>query len=124
MTPLRKVELMSGVATGVFGLAISCTLFRPRFFVELLGIIPLYLGPTILVAAGSYFHAVRLKTSGLVILLASGSILTLVMISSSLFGGLFYVYGLRGGLLTLAPSATAILTMITSLLVRRSAHTT
>lgn len=120
VTALRTVELISGIATGLLSLVVSCSLALPRSLLEFLGLLPFYLGPALLVAVGSYLHAIRRRSSGLVMLLIGGSILT-VMIVTLTFGGVFYFYGLGGGLLSLAPSAMAILTMIAALLARRSA---
>jgi|SRR5882762_5077748 len=119
MTNLRKVELLSGILTGVLALVVSCTLAPPRSILEFLELLPFYVGPALLVTVGSYFHAVRLKIRGLVTLLVGASILTL-MIFGLIFSGVFYFYGLWGGLLTLTPSATAIVTLIASFLTKRS----
>lgn len=118
MRLLRKIELICGITTLLLATAVSCTLALPRSVLQFLDLLPFYLGPALLVAVGSYFHAVRRKTGGLVMLLVGGSILT-IMIYPLTLGG-FYVYGHCGGLLSLA-SATAILTMVASLLARRSA---
>ncbi len=121
MTGLRRFELTCGITTLLLATAVSCTLALPRSVLQFLDLLPFYLGPALLVAVGSYFHAVRRKTSGLVMLLVGGSILTIMIFPLTLGG--FYVYGHWGGLLSLA-SATAILTMIASLLARRSARNT
>ena len=123
MTALRKFELICGITTLLLATVVSCTL-APLSVLQFLRLLTVYLGPALLVAVGSYFHAVRRKTTGLVLLMIGGSILTVWMFIVTLFGGLFYFYGLWGGLLSLAPSALAILTMIAPLLVRRSAYTT
>jgi len=120
MTALRKFELICGITTLLLATAVSCTLALPRSVLQFLDLLPFYLGPALLVAVGSYFHAVRRKTSGLVMLMVGGSILTIMMFPLTVGG--FYFYGLWGGLLSLAPSATAILTMIASLLARRSGN--
>lgn len=119
MTLLRRIELVCGMTTLLLALAVSSTLALPRSVLDFLSLLPFHIGPALLVAVGSYFHAVRRKTSGLVMLLVGGSILT-IMIYPLTFGG-FYLYGLWGGLLSLA-SATAILTMVASLMVRRAAN--
>jgi hypothetical protein len=95
MTPLRKFELICGITTFLLATAVSCTLALPRSVWHFLDLLPFYLGPALLVAVGSYLHAVRRKTSGLVMLLVGGSILT-IMIYPVTFGG-FYIYGLWGG---------------------------
>ncbi len=119
MTALRKIELMSGIMTGVLALAVPCILAPPRSVGEFLRLLPFYLVPALLVAFGSYVHAVRRKTRGLVMLMVGGSILTLMIFILTL-GGVFYFYGVWGGLLGLTPSAMAILTMIVSLIARKS----
>jgi hypothetical protein len=120
MTALRKVELISGITTGVLALAVLCTVLRPPFVTDFLALLPFYLGPAALVSFGSYIHAIRRTTRGLVMLMIGGAILTVMIFIVTLFGSLFYFYGLWG-LLSLAPPATAILTMVASLLARRSA---
>jgi hypothetical protein len=75
MTALRKFELICGITTLLLATAVSCTLAPPRSVLQFLALLPFYLGPALLVAVGSYFHAVRRKTSGLVMLLVGGSIL-------------------------------------------------
>jgi len=94
MTALRKFELTCGITTFLLAAAVSCTLALPRSVWHFFDLLPLYLGPALLVAVGSYLHAVRRKTSGLVMLLVGGSILT-IMIYPVTFGG-FYIYGLWG----------------------------
>ena len=95
MTALRKFELTCGITTFLLATAVSCTLALPRSVLQFLDLLPFYLGPALLVAVGSYFHAVRRKTSGLVMLLVGGSILTIMIFPLTLGG--FYVYGHWGG---------------------------
>jgi hypothetical protein len=116
MTASRKVELTSGIVTGVLALVVVGAVAQPGSVLDFLSFLPFYLVPSLLVAVGSYVHAIRRKTLGLVILLIGGLILT-VMILLLTFGGVFYFHGFWGGLLSLAPSATAIVTLITSLIV-------
>jgi len=106
------------MVTGGLAIAVLFTLLRPQSVLDFLASLPFYLGPALLVAVGSYLHAIRRKTSGLILLLASGSILTVGALLATL-GGVFYFYGIWGGLLGLTPSAMAIITMIASLLVKR-----
>lgn len=117
MTLLRRIELICGITTGLLALAVSCTLFRPRLALDVLGILPLYLTPAMTVALGSYLHVVRRRRIGWVMLMLGGLILTAIM-SVLALGGLFYLYGLWGGILILGPSATSIMTMLTSLFVQ------
>jgi hypothetical protein len=121
MTVSRKVELISGITTGLLALAVSGTLAPPLSVLQFLRLLAFYLGPALLVAVGAYVHAVRGQRWGFVILLVGGVILAGIGFIVTLFGGLFYFYGLWGGLLRLAPSTMAILTMVASLLARRSA---
>lgn len=121
MTALRKVELISGITTGLLALVVLCTVLRPPLVTDFLALLPFYVGPAVLVSFGSYIHAIRQTTRGLVMLMIGGAILTVMIFIVTLFGGLFYFYGLWGGLLSLAPSATAMLTMVASLLAGQSA---
>jgi hypothetical protein len=76
-----------------------------------------------LVTIGSYTHAVRQRASGFVMVLVGGLVLTIMGFVVSL-GGLFYALGRWWAAVTLLTWASAIVTMIASLLVRRSAHNT
>lgn len=126
MTLSRKIEFASGMITGVLGFfpdlskhgAHTFELFRlwPGLLVDAL---LLFIVPGLLVAIGSYLHAAREKTSGFVILLVGGIFLTVMMLIH-IFGGVFYVFGLLGGVVILSQSLMAILTMISSLVVRRA----
>ena len=100
----------------------SFSLAPPQSVAEFLSVLLVYVGSALLVACGCYFHAVRQETKGLVLLMIGGSILTL-MVFTLTFGGAFYFYGLWGGVLSLAPSTMAILTMIAALLSRKSTVT-
>ncbi len=117
MTASRKVELTSGILTGVLAVVVIAALTQPSDVSGFLRLLPFYLVPSMLVAIGAYIHAVRRKNSGLVTLLIGGSLLT-VMIPLLTLGGVFYFYGFFGGFLSLAPSGTAILTMIAASYVR------
>ena len=119
MSALRKFELICGILTFLLAITVSVALALPRDFSQFWPSLPLYNTPAFLVALGSYFHAVRRKANGFVVVIVASSILTLMMYPV-IFGG-FYVYGHRGGLLGLAP-VMAILTMIISILVERSAN--
>src|SRR5258705_2493971 len=118
MTTSRRVEVLCGMLSALLAVIVLCTMLRPTSFSQFLQAIPFYLGPALLVAVGSYVHAIGRKKSGFVILVIGGSILTLGMLLA-IFGGAFYVYGLWGGLFGITPHVLAILTMIASLVARR-----
>jgi hypothetical protein len=119
---VRKLEIGCGIATFILGVAASAAVFVPRLIPDFIGWgvigIGLYLAPTLLVGIGSYLHAAHRKTSGFIMLLLGGLFLTL-MLFVHVFGGVFYLYGLYGGLAIITPSVTAILTMIASLMAKR-----
>ena len=130
MTFSRKFEFASGIITGALG-------FLPPFCKHgvhafelfrlwpglLLDAVLLFVLPGILVTVGSYFHAARNKTSGLVILFIGGIFLTLMGLIH-FFGGVFYVFGLLGGTVVLLQSLMAIITMVSSFVVRSSSPAT
>jgi hypothetical protein len=113
----RRVEVISGIATGLLWLAFSLglgssvgnlSLYLDNF---LGGFISLGI-PGLLVAFGAYAHAVRRKAWGRVMLTVGCSLLILVFL-------LFFVggignWGLTVLLTTLAPSITGIITVIAS----------
>ena len=130
MTFSRKFEFACGIITGALGFlppfckhgAHAFELFRlwPGL---LLDAVLLFVLPGILVTVGSYFHAARNKTSGLVILFIGGIFLTLMGLIH-FFGGVFYVFGLLGGTVVLLQSLMAIITMVSSFVVRSSSPAT
>src|SRR5882724_5452638 len=102
MTALRKVELISGIATGFLALfspssfSLAVFVFSDFTFKEklsgLLSLLVTYIGPAILVAIGSYTHAVRHRASGFRMVLIGGLVLT-IMEFVVFFGGRFYALG-------------------------------
>ena len=78
----------------------------------LLEAVLLFLLPGLLVAVGSYFHAVRSKTTGFIFLLVGGIFLTLMMLIHFFSGGVFYMFGLAGGLVILLQGMLALITII------------
>lgn len=129
MTGSRRVEVIAGFATGLVALLGPSSFNLARFIVssfsaseKLLGLLSLvltHLGPALLVAIGSYVHAVRQRTAGFVMVLVGGLLVTILGVVAFL-GGLFYALGPLQSVLTLLPSATAIVTMTASLLARKS----
>ncbi len=80
----RRVELISGVATGLLALlgpsSLNVTTFMFSTFpatekiFALLSLVVTHIVPALLVAVGSYIHAVRQNASGFVIVLLGGSV--------------------------------------------------
>ena len=83
----RRIELFCGIGCGVLGAlpfflkhgAYAFELFRSSSG-NLMDALLLFLLPGLLVAVGSYFHALRARTFGLVLLLVGGIVLTLMML--------------------------------------------
>jgi hypothetical protein len=124
----KKFELAGGAATGVLGVLVGLVAPFVRhgshtfeLYISwpglLLGDVVSFVIPGLIVALGSYLHSVARKTWGFVLLLVGGTFL-LVTMPIHFFGGVFYFYGLWGGLLRLSPSAMAILTIIAASKVR------
>jgi hypothetical protein len=119
MNVWRRAELFCGVACGLLGAfpfflkhgSHAFELFRewPGLLLEAL---LLFLLPGFMVAIGTYFHAVRSKRAGLILLLVGGIFLTLMMLIHFFSGAVFYVYGLGGGVVVLLQGVLALITMI------------
>lgn len=112
-----RIELVSGIATGLLWLACSLALGisigPPYEYLEsFLGPFIFFGIPGLLVAIGAYAHAVRGKSWGRVILTVGCSLLILGFLVSA-FGGIGY-YGRMVLLTTLAPSITGIITVLAS----------
>jgi len=127
VTVLRKVELISGIAT-VFLALFSPSSFSLAVFMfsdftvkeKLSGLLSLfvtYIGPAIFVAIGSYIHSVRQGASGFVMVLVGTLVLTIIEFVVFV-GGSFYALGPWSAAVTLLPWASAIVTMIAALLAR------
>ena len=128
----KKFELAGGMATGVLGVVLALVAPFVRYGSNTLELYTLWPGlllsdiiafaiPGLIVAIGSYLHSVARKSWGFVLVIVGGAFL-LVTIPIHFFGGVFYFYGLWGGLLRLSPSAMAILTIIAASRVRRYAQ--
>ena len=121
MTMWRRVELFCGLACGVLGLlpffwrhGMDAFAIFSQWPELLLDAALLYFLPGLLVAAGSYLHAMRDKTAGFVLVLVVGILLTLMMFVH-LVGGVFYLYGIGGGLIILSQGLLALITVVASL---------
>jgi len=127
VTVLRKVELIGGIATGLLALfgpsSFSLAVFMFSSFTvkeKVLGLLSLfvtYIGPAILIAIGSYIHAVRQRASGFVMILVGGLFLTSIELVVFV-GGFFYALGSWSMAVTLLPWASAIITVIAASLTR------
>ncbi len=127
MTVLRKVELIGGIATGFLALfgpsSFSLAVFMFSDFtvkekvLGLLSIFVTYVGPAILIAIGSYIHAVRQRATGFLMVLVGCLVLTIIEFIVFV-GGFFYALGTWSTAVTVLPWASAIVTMIAALLAR------
>lgn len=113
MTNARKIELISGVLTGVLAVVVSVTYLVPRYGLDFFEV-GLYLAPALLVSVGAYIHTLRGRSSGRILLLVGGLLLTALLIVLTLGGALIYFYGVRGGLFILSPGPFALLTILVS----------
>ncbi len=125
MVLVKKLEIVGGVLTLILGLlppfvkhgSQTVELFRlwPGL---LLDFVLLQVVPGVLVAIGSILHASKGKTSGFVLLLL-GSIFLILLSLVYVFGGaIFYWFGLPGGIVVLSQALLALLTVISSLVVK------
>jgi hypothetical protein len=125
MNMWRRIELFCGIGCGVLGPlpfflrhgAYAFDLFKSSSG-NLLDALLLFFLPGLLVAVGSYFHAVRTRTFGLILLLVGGIFLTLMMLVHFFSGAVFYLFGVPGGLTILLQGLLALIAMI-SVIVRR-----
>jgi len=127
VTVLRKVELIGGIATGFLALfgpsSFSLAVFMFSDFtvkekvLGLLSIFVTYVGPAILIAIGSYIHAVRQRATGFLMVLVGCLVLTIIEFIVFV-GGFFYALGTWSTAVTVLPWASAIVTMIAALLAR------
>ena len=120
--------MIAGVATGLLALLNPSSFVLAQFLfsayntneklIALLSSVVTFLGPALLVSIGSYTHAVRQKAGGLIMILV-GSTILILMGFVAFFGGLLYVFGPWWGAVSLLPPAMAMVTLITSLFVRK-----
>ena len=111
----RRIELVSGIATGLLWFAYPLVLGSSvgRLRVEEFFSAFIILGiPGLLVAVGAYAHTVGGNPWGRVMLIVGSSILILIFLLL-FFGGAAY-YGVMILLSTFAPSITGIITVIAS----------
>jgi hypothetical protein len=119
MNAWRRIELFCGSGCGLLGLlpfflrhgARAFELFRSSSG-NLADALLLFFLPGLLVAVGSYFHAVRTKTFGLILLLVGGIFLTLMMLVHFFSGAVFYLFGIPGGLAILLQGLLALIAII------------
>jgi NAD/NADP transhydrogenase beta subunit len=111
----RRIELVSGIVTGLLWLAYWVALDRSIDGLSVEGFLSgfIFFGiPGLLVAIGAYAHAVREKAWGRVVLMVGCSLLILVFLLFFV-GGIAY-WGLIVLFATLAPSLTGIITVLAS----------
>ena len=93
MSITRKVEVVGGMVTGLLAIITAIIVRCPGFATDI-GSIGIYLGLALLVAIGSYVHAIRRKTAGLVMLLVGGILETGILAGLALAGGFCFSAGL------------------------------
>jgi hypothetical protein len=127
MTAWKRAELFCGVACGVCGVLpffLRHGIYAFELFKTSSGSLEdallLFFVPGLLVGVGSYFHAVRRKTVGVILLLTGGIFLTLMMLVHFFSGAVFYLFGIAGGVAILLQGLLAFLTIV-SVVVGRSA---
>ena len=119
MNMWRRIELFCGIGCGVLGSlpfflrhgAYAFELFRSSSG-NLMDALLLFFLPGLLVAVGCYFHALRTRTFGLVLLLVGGIFLTLMMLVHFFSGAVFYLFGVPGGLAILLQGLLALIAML------------
>ena len=128
MTLLRKLEIGCGAATGLLGIATAGNMMSADLEVmrrlgrdfpvaqELLVASAMYVLPGLLVAIGSYLHALRLRTWGLTMVIVT-SVCLVILFLLLLFAPAFYGPS-PFAWLNLSLATLAILTLIVSLAVR------
>jgi hypothetical protein len=117
MKLMSKVELSAGVGTVVLALGSSGFFIIATKSLEVLEDYVLYIGLAMLVAIGSYFHVIRGRITGLVILLISG----LTLAAMGLLGGvIFYARGSWRGLPVVLPCVSATIAVVAGILATRS----
>jgi hypothetical protein len=116
----RTIELVFGVATALGVVVLVVATSRP--FPKLDMVVPFLMAalffvllPGFLVLAGAYAHVVDKKRYGR-IFLAVGTLLTCALLLIQLFGGAFYLYGPRMIIAVVAPSVTALVSLVASLI--------
>ncbi|HEY8187294.1 MAG TPA: hypothetical protein VIF64_14565 [Pyrinomonadaceae bacterium] len=123
MTITKKLEFAGGFATLLLGIAAPfCRLgitetFRNFSSGVLLDALVLFILPGLLVGIGSYLHAIAGKSSGFFLILIGGAFL-IIMMFIHLFGGVFYLFGLWGGLIIVSEALMGLVTLILSAVVR------
>src|SRR5215218_7084744 len=95
---VQKLEILGGLATGGFAIAVTALVTCPRFAGDILGN-GIYIGLAFVIAVGACLHGLRLKRAGFVVLVASAVLLVSISIGMALAGGLFLFCGARDGTL-------------------------
>jgi hypothetical protein len=114
---LRKIELTTGIATVALAIFSTCFYLLSSRPSEPLSSFLVYVALAILVAVGAYIDVFRNRSIGLPIIVVSSLIFAVLGL---LAGGLYYTRSSWWGVPSLLPSITATITLIVSLLARRS----
>jgi hypothetical protein len=128
MTFVRKLELISGTATGLLGAAVTLNMLRTDYetmrrlseefplFQELLVGLLLFLFPSLLVAVGSFLHAMKQQSRGRAMLLVGGSFISITFVL--LLSQVAYYTRSQGFRLHFLLAVMAVAAITASLLVR------
>ena len=106
-----KIELIAGIGTMVLALVLSGFYILATSSLVVLQGSFIYVGLPMLIAIGSYFHVIRGRIAGLVILLLSG----LIFIAVGLLGGVIgYARGssFMPGILAYVTAAAAVIAAV------------
>jgi phosphoglycerol transferase MdoB-like AlkP superfamily enzyme len=120
MSTTRRLELISGVASGILGIIVILSASTLSQHSSYLGVFVLWVVPEMFVAAGAYLHAVKNSSRGRLMLLIAGIVPALLTLQNIVFfGELAYVVGATAFLL-LATGGMVILTMTLSFMSPKS----
>lgn len=112
---VRPLEVIAGIGTAAVAVVVTAVTTCPRFANDYIGI-AIYVGLTLVVAAGACLHAVKTKNAGFILLLIGGILVAFISGGIALVGGLFLFCGVNEALLILTPSALAIVAILASLI--------
>lgn len=114
-----RIELSAGIGTLVLAVVSSGFFIIATKSSEVIEGSLHYVGLAMLVAIGSYFHVVRERIAGLVILLLSGLILAVMGLLAAAF---YYGRGLWMGVPVVLPCVSAAVAVIAAIMATKARH--